>query len=331
MEKLNIKFAFLVILLFSLSNYSTAQYNVFKFDVFGATTDQFFRPSFEHTFKNFSAVVTYELGTYEEDKSTRSVNYGDVIYHLKGWGIIPEIRYYPFHENIISPNGFFIGTYYSYKSLEEYYHDKGFEFTTNGSAWNAGLNTGYKSFFGKRVCAEIMFGCGLAGGTFDEPNQRNAIEGDYEASDLDAFSRSIRFEISIGVIFPKQIIPSKKYISPPASDLSQINIPANSDSSTIIFYHPARTFSSDYSYAVSINDSQIYIADWGTADTIKIKANSELTIKAKIVEQESINFTPEKNKLYFIKCGLGTGLLSGKPLFEFIDPGKAQKDLKKLK
>ncbi len=326
------------LLLFLLfCTFSNAQYNVIKLDVLGAATNQYLRPSFEHSFKNFSAVLTYEAGTYEEFKSTRNVNYDEVIYDLKSQGIIPELRYYPAHHKNIPPYGFFIGAYYSYKFLEEHYKDYGYDFTTEGNAWNAGISTGYKSSFGKRVIFEVMVGGGFAGGSFDEPNQRSVIDEYYKTDDWSAFYHSLRAEISIGFIFPKVNIVPKHVENPPSIEnnsaplLLNDSLHAFSDSSKIILYHPAKTFGSDYSYDVYLDDKFVYNAEWGTADTISVPASKEFSLSATTEEKESIYFTPEKNKIYFIRCSMRSGVLVGRPLFEFVNAEEAQSELKKIK
>ena len=313
-----------------LYNKSIGQYNVIKIDGLGALTNQIFRPSFERTFKNFSALISYESGLYENATNKN----GDEFYKINGWGIIPEIRYYPAHSNKIPPFGFFIGSYFTHKYISEWYHDNGYEFTTIGREWNWGICTGYK-YGGKKISVEIMYGAGVAGGSFDLPNHREVIDPLYKADDLNALYRSMRAEVSVGFVFPKQNF-IKTITSPPSLIQDNTSIAQqtddNSSLSKIIFYHPAKTFGLDYSYDVYINDSIVYYAEWGSADTIQVEALKEITIWAKNGSKELIHFTPEVGKTYFIKCALQKGaVIMLRPSFEFIEPIIAEKEIKKIK
>jgi hypothetical protein len=324
LKSLKIFFTLVFVIYF---NDLTAQYNVVKVDVVSLAAFQFFHPSFERSFGNFSAGISYENGIYDKGTVADANGFEEDVYKIKGWGICPEIRYYPFHKIKLPPFGFFFGPYYTYRSAEEHYNDKGLNVKTKVNSWNAGLCTGYKSSFGGRIIFEALVGGGMAGGKFDEPNNRIMIDPFYKVDDLDAFNRSIRAEISIGIIFPKQkIIP--KTVSNPVALTPELS---TGQITSVILYHPAKTLGADYAYDVYIDSSLVYNAAWGTADTIQVEHGKELVVWAGKIDNESLRFIPEKGKMYFIRCSFKNDVVVNKPVLEFIEPDKAQKDLSKIK
>jgi hypothetical protein len=100
--------------------------------------------------------------------------------------------------------------------------------------------------------------------------------------------------------------------------------------STIILYHRAKPFEGDYFYEVFINDSIVYDAVWGTADTIKVESQKTTSICAISVTGECLDIIPGRGKIFFISCGMKKGKIRGRPLLEFVEPAIAEKELKKI-
>jgi len=193
-----------------------AQYSCIKIGVLGAPL-KVLRASYELSFlKHFSASIGYEIGEY------RTGTYSDFSSPLytqnysvtKGWGIMPEIRYYPFIRSKPAPNGFFIGLHYRYKNLSETYTGKDnsitspthtskdtITITSDAIVSNYGIDVGYKATL-KHFTIETLIGFGAAQGNWKSPNQRDRIESIYRANAAN-FGDALRLELSIGFVFPK--------------------------------------------------------------------------------------------------------------------------------
>lgn len=101
--------------------------------------------------------------------------------------------------------------------------------------------------------------------------------------------------------------------------------------STIILYHPAKSFGSDFYYNVYLNDSIVYSTEWGTADTVSVKASKEYIIRAKTGRKETFPIQIEKGKTYYIRCGTKRHFLISRPSFELVEKDVAEKELIKIK
>jgi hypothetical protein len=101
--------------------------------------------------------------------------------------------------------------------------------------------------------------------------------------------------------------------------------------STIILYHPAKSFGSDFYYYVYLNDSIVYATEWGTADTVYVQASNEYIIRAKTGKKETFPIQIEKGKTYYIRCGTKRHFLISRPTFELVEKDIAEKELIKIK
>lgn len=156
-----------------------------------------FRVSYEQVIKtHFAFLLGAEQGTYSKIESG-TINTGtkQTISTIKGWGIMPQARYYPIIKDKYSPKGFFIGTHYRFRRVEEYY--KPLNLYTSASAHNFGVNAGYKYSF-NQINLEILVGFGKAWSKWDEPNERDKITGLKE--ELNDENSSMRLELTIGLM-----------------------------------------------------------------------------------------------------------------------------------
>ena len=102
----------------------TAQKNVIKTDLFGDLFTSLIakmpmpKISYERALNKFiSAQVSFEYGIYEKGDSHTDLGYLESKDENKGYGIMPEIKFYPFNVNKSAPMGFFISVHYRYYDL----------------------------------------------------------------------------------------------------------------------------------------------------------------------------------------------------------------------
>jgi hypothetical protein len=221
---------------------ASAQYNVLKMDLIGIIDPQLkvLRVSYERNIgKRFSASLNYESGIYGIGTTSQSGGTDMQIYSLKGWGLMPEFRFYPFITKKISPRGFFIGTHFRHRSFRENYSGKDYtglsaspvEVNTKGSLSEFGLHIGYKMKIGPLILEPLLgYGTGFSGG-FDGREQMDP----FYAEPITASYNMLRIQFGIGLIFPQ--MKSKEEKSPfylpsePAKDWN------DKDYANIYVYH----------------------------------------------------------------------------------------------
>jgi hypothetical protein len=199
----------LILILFNQKDI-LSQNNVIKIDFAGAIGGVF-RPSFERTFgNNLSLLATFETGKYQSATSGNLKSQKEV-YFIKGWGVMSEIRYYPFTKRKIAPLGFFLGLHCRYRIISESFTDSKIinsspvyadtAITNEGTIFDYGLNFGYKIPLG-RLGIDILMGYGNSSGSWKSENNRNMIDS-FHRMNFDDFQNRFRFEIAIGYVFPK--------------------------------------------------------------------------------------------------------------------------------
>ncbi len=167
------------------------------------------RPLYERTFnKHISVLLIFEAGKY--NYGTTQSGQGDqrIVMLTKGWGLMPEARYYPFTKHKPAPDGFFTAVYFRYRSLTETYNGANYlnrkdtiSVITKGNAYHYGIDVGYKLTAGN-VLLEILYGLGIANGTWQTPNERDKMDPTFK-TDLSDMINSMRVEIALGFVFPK--------------------------------------------------------------------------------------------------------------------------------
>lgn len=172
------------------------QYTVLKADGLGLIQKRLYFGVEQSFFKQFSLGLGYENIEY----AAATANGGGE-YELRAKGIIPEIRYYPFHKRKTAPLGFFAGPRFRFSTLTETYTPDKLERT--GMLINYGLITGYK-FSYKRFIGEVLLGFG--GGNIEQEFLDADRAGFSTLMDGEIFGdikRNVLLEISLGMVFPK--------------------------------------------------------------------------------------------------------------------------------
>lgn len=198
MKKIAIKaFLFLLLAFYSFPVFS--QYSVGKLDAFGLVTNlPILRLAYERSFtKTVSLGIGFETGKYASS-STGSIT-GPMVerYKVTGWGLVPEVRIYPFNAYKPAPIGFFIGSHFRYRSLKEVGDLPGGAKEAKAYAFNFGFNTGYKIRISQFIM-DIVLGYGPSGG---------AWRGNKGSYSFKHFEDKMKIEFSVGFVFPE--IPRK--------------------------------------------------------------------------------------------------------------------------
>ena len=213
------KFSKIIILISIVSCLSDvfSQTNAIKIDFLGIG-GPIFRPSFERTFgKNFSTLITYEFGKYETGElehtpSNTEVTRIEEVYNVKGWGIMPEVRYYIPNKRRTAPTGFFLGLHYRYRLITENFIDSknvnnriilsDTTISNDAIMHDYGFNLGYKLVFSGRIGADLLMGYGYSFGKWKTETDRDKIDS-FFAKQMDGFENRLRLELSLAYFFPK--------------------------------------------------------------------------------------------------------------------------------
>jgi len=201
---------------------SYAQKNALKFDLFGLTQGEE-RLTFERAIgESFSFSLAVEHGNYFSKKisSTLDPMYPIHIYNIKGFGVMPEIRYYPFKVKDQSLLGFFIGIYGRQRWTKEgYYKFKTSDdlssmlkaqplIKTMGIIYDYGINMGYKIRFSKlskalvdRFSLESLIGFGMSTTYWQSGTDRASIPFNMTGLGASSISNHLRFQLSVGYLF----------------------------------------------------------------------------------------------------------------------------------
>jgi len=167
--------------------------------------------SFEYLFhESLSGVLTVETGNFAEFTSGSLAAYStSVDEHMtfKGWGITPEIRYYPQQGTREAPQGFSFGLYYKYLQLTQDYSGQSIyyfyinsgatAFKQKGTVSGPGIDMAYKAGLAK-VHTEFLFGFTFAhasGFIFDDR------AGAFKNDRLNTGVMTLRLEVRLGYQF----------------------------------------------------------------------------------------------------------------------------------
>ena len=189
----NIIYSLFFLLFYNNSVY--AQKNIIKVDLYGTTIMAFSRlwqprVSYERVLsKDFSIQLTIEKGKYTYiDGATK-------IYDITGYGIMPEVKFYPFIQKKQAPLGLFFSLDYRYFYFEEHHYKKPYEFTNHGNAHNLGFNVGFKH--GSGFSLEYVAGLGMLFGNWNYLAQKEFVPAD-ELHSLDP-QLTLRLEVNVGI------------------------------------------------------------------------------------------------------------------------------------
>jgi len=188
-------------LLVSVLSYGQS-YSVLKTDIIGPIRGHF-NVTYEHSVgKIFAAQLTTEWGNYGE-----AYDLGGAHYKATGYGIIPEVRLYPFRAANSWKIQPFVGVDYRYLRFYEAYETSStFAYMNSGSLQNIGLVGGGR-FKYKRLWVELLMGGGIASSATSDYSQ-NAFfvprDLSYEAF-LQYEEKYLRVELSIGYFFEKHV------------------------------------------------------------------------------------------------------------------------------
>ncbi|MBL7932269.1 MAG: hypothetical protein JNL60_10220 [Bacteroidia bacterium] len=288
------------------------------------------RPMLEYSFhRHFSACLTYEKGKFS--RITRSTGYMQAVdeYNTTGWGISPQLRYYPFTAEKRSPLGFFLGINYRYRELNEYYGGQDYsinialpvytELNTKAVCSMGGVDLGYKANIGL-VTIELLIGFQQGVVKWSESNERYRINPEVR-KDGRLTNNPVRVELSAGFVFPrvkndrvlKDIADYVETIEPELKDLAQV-----------IIYRPRSLPGWQIAYPLTANDSLIGEVTNGFFYSLKVRPG-KVVFKARTGSMSSLTLFLEKGRTYYLKCGLSGGpLVAKQPKLELVKPSKGQ-------
>lgn len=187
----------LFLLCVALCSGAPAQNNVIKTDLLRPLRGQYFL-GYE---RRLTSLISVSLGVESGRYASASIN-GFTDYKLSGFGIIPEVRCYPFNKRRGAPLGFFTGIALRYASFNEVYYPVPFStsarHTNEGNVFNYGVDAGYK-FRVRRVAIEILGG--LGGGVLSGFDELKSSRIPYSHLHEDE-KHFYRVELSVGYLFP---------------------------------------------------------------------------------------------------------------------------------
>lgn len=309
-----------------------AQYNVIRFDLVGvmpAIEGGVARIGYERTFgPKFSAGITLETGTYVKGlRQLGQVN--ELIYSVKGWGIMPEVRYYPISKKLYAPEGLFVGASYRYRVLEEKYTDN-VSVASDGTAHNASLFIGYKYVY-NNFGFETLLGFGSATGAYNTPNDRSLISDEFR-KELNANHNAVRLEISVSYVFPKVKRRSDVVLAPPYLSTHANSTDVDSANMVIVYlYRPDKVKGQFLSYPIFHNNKLIANARNGFYKEYVVQGEQEIEFNMLTRSAHGVTFKALPGNTYFIECNIKRGPLGGtKPVMRIVSPDEALPIIKAL-
>jgi hypothetical protein len=324
------------LLLFLLSCFKlSSQHVAAKFDLVGLIPPdtKIIRPSVEVSLsKRFSAQVTFEKGDYNKTFTQLDNDPRVLVYHTYGWGIMPEVRYYPFVGIKPAPLGFFVGLHYRYRSLTEKYTGEDYFFskpyggysktyaniTTTGKASNFGIDFGYKYNINV-VTLELLAGFGAATGQWQTPNEREHINPDVK-NDLSGLPNSFRLEVSLGFVLPK--VKLDKILTDAPSQETETS--DKKEVAQVIIYRKKKFLHRHLSYGLYANDSLVTHVTNGDYH-VYLMPPGKVKFKARTEALHSVTLDVEKGKTYYLRCRLIPGIFISQPYLEVV-PAQIGKD-----
>ncbi len=172
-----------------------AQTNVVSVDMFGLLHGRK-GISYERSFKTkFSTRLSYENQRYSYGETN-----GQTVYQVRGEGVIPELRFYPFFNKKPAPLGFYFGPSLRYIRVTESYTPTNIKLS--GTVFNYTIISGYK-FNLDRLVFDLLAGYGSGQVSGLDGKRRSKIDPFYSDDTIDDLKGNFRFEISMGFYFPK--------------------------------------------------------------------------------------------------------------------------------
>lgn len=312
---------------------ANAQYNAISFDLAGVTPAidaGILRVGYERTFgAKFSARLSFETGIYQRGLKTTGP-FNDLVYSVEGWGILPEVRFYPFTNNFYAPEGVFVGAHYRFRMIEEQYTDNA-NIKTKGTAHNAGAFVGYKYVY-NNFGFEALLGIGGATGTYDTPNDRTLISDEYR-TELNDLNNAARLEVSVSYVFPKIKRKSDVIKSPPFLNThSQSSDPDSAKMVIIYLYRPDKTEGKFLSYPIFHDDKLIVEAENGFYFKYIVEDVEQIEFDMLTRNAHGITFNVQPGNTYFVECNIKKGPLGGtKPVLRVVPATEALPIIEALK
>ncbi len=203
---------FIISLLLSIISTSFAQSaQSVQIDIFGIGKSPWsvLRGSYEKSLgKKFSFMLSAEKGIYHSITSIENGRFGSGESDLRGWGIMPQFRFYFNNDTENKLTGLFFGTHFRYRKIYETYEFNDFDPTTTwqeqANAYNYGVNFGFrKRILQSPLTFEVLFGLGKAFGTWENEAEREQVTDLINGLDNNGNSLNAgRIEINLGCTFP---------------------------------------------------------------------------------------------------------------------------------
>ncbi|WP_306643261.1 DUF3575 domain-containing protein [Sanyastnella coralliicola] len=151
---------------------------------------------------SFTYGLHVEFGRYAYHQQDM-INTAWESYSVQGVALLPEVRFYPWHDNQESVHrGVFIAGFGHARRLKEYLMEDpsvGAELR-KGYSIGGGLAAGYRTACGDTpLYVEVLGGFGRASASFNTPSVYN--EARQRAGDYDSTTNLYRFELAIGYRF----------------------------------------------------------------------------------------------------------------------------------
>jgi len=111
------------------------------------------------------------------------------------------------------------------------------------------------------------------------------------------------------------------------------NIKPGGDSksyATLYVYRQKSFVGSMISYNLSVNDSTICRMKNNSKYIIRLYKEGETELTAKTEKKSSVRINVEFGKEYYLKCGVKTGIMAGRPQLELIDPEQGKLDFQNV-
>ncbi len=310
-----------------------AQYNAIHFDLVGVTPaidGGVLRVGYERTFgSKFSARLSFETGVYRKGLQTIGP-LSEQVYSVEGWGIMPELRFYPFTNNFYAPEGLFAGVHYRYRSVEEKYTENT-NIKTKGIAHNAGLFVGYKYVY-NNFGFEALVGMGGATGTYNTPNDRALISDEFR-TELNDLNNAARLEVSVSYVFPKVKRKSDVVTAPPFLDTHSESTDPDSAKMVIVYlYRPDKTEGKFLSYPIFHDNKLIAEAENGFYTKYIVEDLEQVELNVLTRSAHGITFNVQPGRTYFVECNIKRGPLGGsKPVLKVVPATEALPIIEALK
>lgn len=156
--------------------------------------------------RKLSVQLGLETGTYVEHINWYPTDSGRLNkneYRVKGYGISPELKYYPFNK-VKSARGLFAGIYYRYRSINENEFDYTDHNMKKGTVEDYGVSLGYKLIWG--ICIiEPLVGYGSSSTEWENKNKYYPINEEIKHLSTNSYNQfgDLRYELNVGFTFGK--------------------------------------------------------------------------------------------------------------------------------